>query len=56
MAITAFEQLFIQRSLPADIRSDNGVPFASVNWLFNLSKLSVVAALAINVAGGSAWG
>jgi len=41
MAITAFEQLFIQRGLPAAIRSDNGVPFASANSLFNLSKLSV---------------
>jgi transposase InsO family protein len=28
-AITAFEQLFIERGLPASIRSDNGVPFAS---------------------------
>ena len=26
---------------PAAIRSDNGVPFASPNGLFNLSKLSV---------------
>ena len=41
MAITAFEQLFLQRGLPAAIRSDNGVPFASANSLFNLSKLSV---------------
>jgi len=41
MAITAFEQLFLERGLPAAIRSDNGVPFASANSLFNLSKLSV---------------
>ena len=41
MAITAFEQLFLERGLPAAIRSDNGVPFASPNALFNLSKLSV---------------
>lgn len=41
MAITAFEQLFLERGLPAAIRSDNGVPFASANALFNLSKLSV---------------
>ena len=40
-AITAFEQLFRQRGLPHAIRSDNGVPFASPNALFNLSKLSV---------------
>jgi transposase InsO family protein len=40
-AITAFEQLFLERGLPSAIRSDNGVPFASPNSLFNLSKLSV---------------
>ncbi len=40
-AITAFEQLFLERGLPAAIRSDNGVPFASPNALFNLSKMSV---------------
>jgi transposase InsO family protein len=41
LAITAFEQLFLERGLPQAIRSDNGVPFASPNSLFNLSKLSV---------------
>jgi transposase InsO family protein len=40
-AITAFEQLFKERGLPAAIRSDNGVPFASPNGLYNLSKMSV---------------
>jgi transposase InsO family protein len=40
-AIVAFEQLFRERGLPHAIRSDNGVPFASPNALFNLSKLSV---------------
>jgi transposase InsO family protein len=40
-AITAFERLFRDRGLPLAIRSDNGVPFASPNALFNLSKLSV---------------
>ena len=40
-AITAFERLFCERGLPLAIRSDNGVPFASPNGLFNLSKLSV---------------
>src|SRR4249920_3356195 len=39
-AITAFERLFLERGLPLAIRSDNGVPFASPNALFNLSKLS----------------
>ncbi len=41
LACTAFEQLFAERGLPLAIRSDNGVPFASPNALFNLSKLSV---------------
>lgn len=41
LAVTAFEQLFQERGLPHAIRSDNGVPFASPNALFNLSKLSV---------------
>jgi transposase InsO family protein len=41
LAFTAFERLFEERGLPAAIRSDNGVPFASPNALFNLSKLSV---------------
>jgi len=40
-AFTAFERLFRERGLPLAIRSDNGVPFASPNGLFNLSKLSV---------------
>jgi transposase InsO family protein len=40
-AFTAFEGLFRERGLPQSIRSDNGVPFASPNGLFNLSKLSV---------------
>jgi len=41
LAFTAFERLFSDRGLPNAIRSDNGVPFASPNGLFNLSKLSV---------------
>jgi transposase InsO family protein len=41
LAFTAFEHLFKERGLPSAIRSDNGVPFASPNALFNLSKLSV---------------
>jgi len=39
--IEAFVQLFRERGLPAAIRSDNGLPFASPNGLYNLSKLSV---------------
>jgi transposase InsO family protein len=41
LAFTAFERLFRDRGLPVGIRSDNGVPFANPNALFNLSKLSV---------------
>jgi transposase InsO family protein len=41
LACTAFERLFRDRGMPISIRSDNGVPFASPNALFNLSKLSV---------------
>lgn len=40
-AITAFERTFKEYGLPSAIRTDNGVPFASPNALFNLSKLSV---------------
>ena len=40
-ALTTFQRLFEERGLPDAIRSDNGVPFASPNGLFNLSKLSV---------------
>ncbi len=41
LAFPAFERLFKERGLPKAMRSDNGVPFASPNALFNLSKLSV---------------
>lgn len=40
-AFTVFESVFRQYGLPHAIRTDNGVPFASPNALFNLSKLSV---------------
>ena len=40
-AFTAFLRLFQERGLPDAIRSDNGLPFASPNGLYNLSKLSV---------------
>jgi transposase InsO family protein len=39
--IGAFQQLFRERGLPEAIRSDNGLPFASPNGLYNLSRLSV---------------
>ena len=39
--IETFMRLFRQRGLPAAIRSDNGLPFASPNGLYNLSRLSV---------------
>ena len=40
-ALRAFESLFRERGLPQAIRSDNGVPFASPQGLFQLSRLSV---------------
>jgi transposase InsO family protein len=39
--IEAFQGLFRERGLPVAIRSDNGLPFASPNGLYNLSRLSV---------------
>ena len=41
LAFTVFEQTFKEYGLPKAIRSDNGIPFASPNALFGLSKLSV---------------
>jgi putative transposase len=40
-AFAVFESAFKEFGLPCAIRTDNGVPFASPNSLFNLSKLSV---------------
>jgi putative transposase len=40
-AFPVFESVFKEFGLPKAIRTDNGVPFASPNALFNLSKLSV---------------
>jgi transposase InsO family protein len=40
-AFTAFQRLFQDRGLPDAMRTDNGLPFASPNGLYNLSKLSV---------------
>jgi transposase InsO family protein len=39
--IEAFQRLFAERGLPRAMRTDNGLPFASPNGLYNLSKLSV---------------
>lgn len=40
-ALEAFARLFAEHGLPAAMRTDNGLPFASPNGLYNLSKLSV---------------
>jgi putative transposase len=40
-AFTVFERVFKDLGLPKAIRTDNGVPFASPNAMFGLSKLSV---------------
>ncbi|MBO6756347.1 MAG: transposase [Roseibium sp.] len=40
-AFKVFERVFKEFGLPAAIRTDNGLPFASPNALFGLSKLSV---------------
>jgi putative transposase len=40
-AFAVFENVFREFGLPNAIRTDNGVPFASPNALFNLSQLSV---------------
>jgi putative transposase len=40
-AIPVFERVFRDYGLPAAIRTDNGVPFASTSTLYGLSKLSV---------------
>jgi hypothetical protein len=40
-ALESTKELPVIEALPAAIRSDNGLPFASPNGLYNLSKLSV---------------
>ena len=40
-AFSVFENTFQEFGMPTAIRTDNGVPFASPNALFGLSKLSV---------------
>jgi len=44
--IAAFERLFKGHGLPGAMRTDNGLPFASPNRLYNLSKLSGLVAAA----------
>ena len=41
LAFTLFEQVFKQYGLPNAIRTDNGIPFASPQAFFGLSKLAV---------------
>jgi len=41
LAFHVFEQAFKDYGLPAAIRTDNGIPFASPNALFGLSRLSI---------------
>ena len=41
LALPVFERTFQEYGLPSAIRTDNGVPFASPNSLFGLSRLSV---------------
>jgi putative transposase len=40
-AFPVFERAFLEHGLPIAIRTDNGVPFASPNGLFGLSRLAV---------------
>jgi transposase InsO family protein len=40
-AFAVFEHVFKEHGLPQAIRTDNGVPFASSNAMFGLSRLSV---------------
>jgi putative transposase len=40
-AFSVFEQAFKEYGIPRAIRTDNGIPFASPNALFGMSKLSV---------------
>lgn len=40
-AFTVFERVFKEYGLPCAIRTDNGLPFASPNAIYGLSKLSV---------------
>ncbi|MEM0955423.1 MAG: IS481 family transposase [Pseudomonadota bacterium] len=41
LAFTVFERVFRDYGLPEAIRTDNGIPFASPNAFFGLSRLSI---------------
>lgn len=41
LAFTVFERAFKDFGLPDAIRTDNGVPFASGNALFGLTRLAI---------------
>ena len=53
LAITAFERLFKERGLPNSIRSDNGIPFASSNSLFNLAAFRCGGFVWVSASKGS---
>ena len=52
----AFRRLFQDKGLPAAMRSDNGLPFASPNGLYNLSRLSVFWLNSASRSKGSSQG
>ena len=41
LAFAVFERIFKEFGMPVAMRTDNGVPFASPNALYGLSRLSV---------------
>lgn len=50
LVLASFERLFEAHGLPGSIRSDNGAPFASINGLLGLTRLSATwLALGINL-------
>jgi transposase InsO family protein len=51
-AFTVVERLFKECGLPAQVRSDNGVPIASAHSLFNLSKVQLEQTRRLVVAAG----
>ena len=54
--VEAFRRLFQDKGLPAAMRSDNGLPFASPNGLYNLSRLSVFWLNSASRSKGSSLG
>ena len=53
--IEAFVRLFRDRGLPAAIRSDNGLPFASPNGLYNLSTVMAGQKLGLKEVDDGIW-